>query len=144
MLKKKIKFTDYNGVEQERDYYFNLSEAELIKMNLTTKGGMEAMLTRIMQENDMPTLYNYFETIVQSSYGVKALDGSYFDKSPEALRMFVQSPAYDQLILELIGSADAAANFVNGVLPQKVAQAANVNATLPGRAPIAGVITPSN
>lgn len=141
MLKKKIKFTDYNGVEQEKDYYFNLSKAELIKMDMTTKGGMEAMLNRIMQENDMPTLYNYFEKIVQSSYGIKALDGSYFDKSPEALKKFVQSPAYDQLILELIGSADAAAAFCNGILPQEVAQAQT--AALPGKAPVVGVITPN-
>lgn len=141
MLKKRISYTDYNGVTKEKDFYFNLSEAELIKMDFSTNGGLEATLTKIMEEQDMPTLYAYFEKIVQSSYGVKSLDGDYFEKSPEILQKFVQSPAYDKLILELIGSADGAAAFVNGILPQNLNKANG--AALPGKAPVVGVITPN-
>ena len=141
MLKKRISYTDYNGVTKEKDFYFNLSEAELIKMDFSTNGGLEATLTKIMDEQDMPTLYAYFENIVQSAYGVKSLDGEYFEKSPELLKKFVQSPAYDKLILELIGSADGAAAFVNGILPQNLNKANG--AALPGKAPVVGVITPN-
>jgi len=139
MLKKRIKYTDYNGLEREEDFYFNLSEAEIMRMNFTTKGGLEEFYNRIIAEQDMPTLYTYFEQIVQSSYGVKSLDGNQFEKSPEILKKFVQSPAYDQLILELVGSADAAAAFVNAILPKKVTAK---NSALPGKAPVDGVVTP--
>ena len=139
MLKKIIKYTDYNDNEREGTYYFNLSEAELIKMDMTTDGGMEAMLQRIIDERDLPTLYKYFEQIVQNAYGVKSLDGNQFEKSPETLKKFIQSPAYDQLILELVGSADAAAAFVNAILPKKVTNKASA---LPGKAPVDGVVTP--
>lgn len=34
MLKKDIKYADFNGVEREESYYFNLSKAELMEMEL--------------------------------------------------------------------------------------------------------------
>ena len=139
MLKKTIKFTDYNGNTREEDYYFNLTEAELTRLNFTTEGGLEAVLTQIIATQDVPQLYLYFEKIVQMSYGVKSVDGRMFDKSPEILHKFECSPAYNELIMELIQSADAAAAFVNGVIPQQKGQTPVV---LPGQAPVAGVITP--
>lgn len=141
MLKKNIKYTDYNGVERDENFYFNLSESEITRMNFTTEGGLEAFYTRIIAEQDMPRLYKYFEDIVQMSYGIKSLDGKTFDKSPEITRKFVQSPAYDKLIMELIGSADAAAAFCNAIVPQPSNSKPQV---LPGQAPVVGVITPNN
>lgn len=140
MLKKRIKYTDYNGLEREEDFYFNLSEAEIMRMNFTTKGGLEEFYNRIIAEQDMPTLYTYFEQIVQSSYGIKSLDGKSFEKDSEQTKRFVQCPAYDKLMMELIGSADAAANFCNAIIPKPQNAAPSV---LPGKAPIAGVITPN-
>lgn len=138
MLKKAIKYTDYNGIEREEDFYFNLTEAELTRLNFTTEGGLEAVLQQIIATQDIPMLYQYFEKIVQMSYGVKSLDGKYFDKSPEILHRFEMCPAYNNLIMELIGSPDAAANFINAVIPQPT----GAPAALPGKAPIAGVVTP--
>ena len=34
MLKRDITYTDYNGVERKEDFFFNLSEAELIEMEM--------------------------------------------------------------------------------------------------------------
>ena len=82
-------------------------------MNFTTKGGLEEFYNRIIAEQDMPTLYTYFEQIVQSSYGIKSLDGKSFEKDPEQTKRFVQCPAYDKLMMELVGSSDAAAAFCN-------------------------------
>lgn len=139
MLKKKIAYVDYNGNQREEDFYFDLSQAELVKMEFTTPGGMEAFYKRIIDEQDMPTLYKYFEDIIQSSYGVKSLDGKQFEKSPEILRRFVQSPAYSILIMELLSSTDAAAAFCNSIIPQP-----QKSGVLPGQAPVLGVVTPDN
>ena len=46
MLKKTIKYTDYNGVERTEDFYFNITKAEAIEMEMTTTGGMSAMIER--------------------------------------------------------------------------------------------------
>lgn len=143
MLKKSITYTDYNGTERTEDFYFNLTEAELTRLNFTTEGGLEAVLTQIIATQDIPQLYTYFEKIVQMSYGVKSIDGRQFDKTPELLHKFECCPAYNELIMELISSADAAAAFVNGVIPQVKNPAPAPSGVLPGKAPVAGVITPS-
>ena len=88
MLKKTIKYTDYNGNQREEDFYFDLTEAELTRLNFTTEGGLEALLNQIIATQDMPQLYLQFEKIVQLSYGVKSLDGRYFDKTDEILHKF--------------------------------------------------------
>lgn len=143
MLKKSIKYTDYNGIEREEDFYFDLTEAELTRLNFTTEGGLEAVLQQIIATQDIPQLYLYFEKIVQMSYGVKSMDGRYFDKSDEILHKFTHCPAYNNLIMELIGSADAAAAFVNAVIPQAPGSQTPVSSgVLPGQAPVVGVIPP--
>lgn len=62
-----------------------------------------------------------FEFLIQTAYGERSLDGKTFDKSPEILRKFVNSEAYSELFMELVGNADKAAEFFNGVLPADLA-----------------------
>lgn len=142
MLKKTIKYVDFNGVEREEDFYFDLSEAELTRLNFTTEGGLEAVLQRIIDTQDVPELYKYFEMIIQMSYGVKSVDGKYFEKSDAVLNKFMHCRAYSNLIMELLGDTDAAANFVNGVLPQDLNLGEANTGVLPGKAPVVGVISP--
>ena len=56
MLKKTIEYTDFNGVKRKEDFYFNLSKAELMEMELGVTGGMKQLLERIIQADDMPKL----------------------------------------------------------------------------------------
>lgn len=138
MLRKAIKYTDFNGNEREEDFYFDLSEVELTRMNFTTEGGLEPLLERIIGTQDLPRLWEYFEKIVQMSYGVKSLDGKYFEKDEAALKKFMSCPAYNNLMMELVSSSDAAAAFVNAIIPKKAAEPV----VRPGQAPIAGVVGP--
>lgn len=36
MLKKTITYVDYNGTERTEDFYFNLTKAELMEMEMST------------------------------------------------------------------------------------------------------------
>lgn len=128
MLKKTITYTDYNGVERTEDFYFNLSEAELMEMEMSTEGGMEAYLNKIVSTQDKPTLIKLFKEIILKSYGEKSLDGKYFDKSEKLSNAFSHTEAYSILYMELATSDEAAALFINGVIPQNVkVQMANQN-----------------
>ena len=40
MVVEKIKYTDFNGVEREEEFMFNLTEAQITEMELTTDGGL--------------------------------------------------------------------------------------------------------
>ena len=44
MLKKTITYTDYNGNERTEDFYFNLTKAEVVEMEMSTSGGLTEMI----------------------------------------------------------------------------------------------------
>ena len=48
MIKKTITYSDFNGNERTEDFYFNLTKAEITKMELSTKGGLAEMIQRIV------------------------------------------------------------------------------------------------
>lgn len=123
MLKKVIKYTDYDGVEREEAFYFNLSKAELAEMEFSETGGMSKYIQKIINEKDQVRLAELFKEIVLMSYGEKSSDGKYFEKSEEISRRFSQTEAYSELYMELISSTDAVVNFINAVLPKGYASA---------------------
>lgn len=117
MLKKTITYTDYNGVERTEDFYFNLTKAEIMEMEMSTTGGMTEMVQRIVAAKDAPAIIKIFKDLVLKAYGEKSPDGKRFIKSEEIRSAFEQTEAYSQLFMELATNSEAAANFVNGVIP---------------------------
>ena len=117
MLKKTITYTDYNGTERTEDFYFNLSKAEVMEMEMSTSGGLAEMIERIVAAQDAPAIIKIFKDLVLKAYGVKSPDGKRFIKSEELATAFSQTEAYSILFMELATDADAAAKFVNGIVP---------------------------
>lgn len=126
MLKKMIKYTDYNGVEREEPFYFNLSKAEVMEMQLTTVGGLSAMIQKIIATQDTPSLIKIFKDLILMAYGEKSDDGKRFmkvDENGNRLSVaFSQTEAYSNLFMELSTDAEAAVEFVNGIIPADVAK----------------------
>lgn len=128
MYTKKIKCQDFNGNEYEREYFFNLTEAELIEMNLSKEGGLEAYVNRIMNARNTPELTDLFKAMILKSYGEVSDDGTRFiKKDPVRGRLadeFEQTNAYSALFMELATNTDEAIKFFNGIVPQNVALSA--------------------
>lgn len=120
MLKKTITYTDYNGVERKEDFYFNLTKAEITEMQLSTVGGLSEMISKVVDSKDLPTIIKIFKELILKAYGEKSEDGRRFIKSDEISASFSQTEAYSQLFMELATDADAAAKFVNGIVPVDV------------------------
>jgi len=118
MLKKSISYTDFNGVQRTEDFYFNLSEAEVTEMELSTEGGVTGYIEKIVAADNRPELIALFKKFILKSYGEKSADGKRFIKTHEVTEGFSFSNAYSVLFMELSGDAEAAAEFFNGVLPQ--------------------------
>ena len=118
MLAETITYTDYNDEERTETYYFNLSKAELIEMEVGTTGGLSSMLEKIISAKDVPTLSKMFKDLILKSYGVKIPDGRRFIKSDELSTEFSQTPAYSQLYVDLALDSEKAARFVNGIFPR--------------------------
>jgi hypothetical protein len=119
MHKETITYDDYNGVERTEDFYFNLTNAEIVEMELGTEGGLAEKLERVVAAKDGPTIINFFKDLVLRSYGVKSDDGRRFMKSDEIRASFAETEAYSQIFMKFATDAEAASAFVNQVLPSK-------------------------
>lgn len=121
MLKKTVTYTDYNGVERTEDFYFNLSKAEVAEMELSVDGGLGAMIENIVNAKDNKQIVALFKDLVLKAYGEKSPDGRRFMKSKEISEAFSQTEAYSEIFMELALDEKAASDFVNGILPSKLA-----------------------
>lgn len=129
MLKETIEFVDYNGVERKEDHYFNLSEAEIMEMEMSTSGGFAEMIQKVVNAQDTPSIIKIFKDLILKAYGEKSPDGKRFMKVVNGVRLadaFSETEAYSVLFMKLATDADAATRFVNGIVPEKakVAQSA--------------------
>lgn len=120
MLARKIKYTNLNGEERERTFYFHFSKSEVMEMELSKEGGFEVFIQRIINTRDQKELVKMFRDLIQESYGIKSDDGEQFIKNEKVLNEFVQSEAYSELYMELATNTDAAIEFINGIFPQQI------------------------
>lgn len=118
MLKKTITYTDYNGETRTEDFYFNLTKAELIEMQVSEGEGFSAYIDKIVKSKDQKEIINIFKKILLKSYGEKSSDGRRFMKSPEISKAFSETEAYNMIFMELAENSDEASRFINGLLPK--------------------------
>ena len=121
MLKRSITYPDYNGGTRTEDFYFNLTQAEVTEMELSVDGGLVEMINRIVAAQDGKQIIATFKDIILRAYGEKSPDGKRFIKNQELRDAFAQTEAYSILFMELATNADAAAAFVNGIVPAQAA-----------------------
>lgn len=126
MLKKTITYTDYNGTSRTEDFYFNLTKAEIMEMELGTSGGLAEMIQKVVDAQDAPSIIKIFKDLILKAYGEKSPDGKHFYKSEEISRNFSQTEAYSQLFMDLATNSDEAAKFVNGIIPADMAKSAEI------------------
>lgn len=117
MYVKRLTYKDFNGTERTEDFYFSLTEAEALEMELTTPGGVVAMLQKIIDEKDTKKMIEYWKNFLVTSYGEKSPDGKYFVKDPEKTKMFTYSKAFSDLFVLFSTNDIEAAKFVRGILP---------------------------
>lgn len=122
MIAKTITYTDYNDVERTEKFYFNLSKAEVMEMEMSTSGGLAEMIQRVVAAQDQPAIIKIFKDLILKAYGVKSPDGRKFIKSEELSLDFAQTEAYSQLFMELATDAEKASEFVNGIVPADMAK----------------------
>ena len=116
MHKETITYNDLNGVQRTEDFYFNLSKPEIVKMQVSAKGGDDVQLKSISASANGALIMEFFENFIKSSYGEKSEDGRRFMKSEEISRSFMETPAYEVLFEKLVTDSNAASIFVNRVM----------------------------
>lgn len=117
MIKKIIKGTDFDGNAYEDECFFLLTKGDLIDW-AAEDGGLVDRIMSISKETDPLKIIPMMKQIIIRSYGIKTPDGKGFIKDPEVVKNFQYSDAFSELYTELSTNADAAAEFVNGILPK--------------------------
>ena len=117
MIKKTYTYVDYNGNERTEDHYFNLNEAETLKLEMGEKGGLTEKIRRVIAAQDIPEIMKVFDELIIISYGIKSPDGREFIKSPEISKSFMQTEAYNKLSMDFVTKEGFAAQFFNELIP---------------------------
>lgn len=124
MLTKTVKYTDYNGIERTEKLYFNLTQAELLEMELDSPNGLEKEIKAIIDTNDAKAIINKVKEFMLKAYGVKSDDGKRLIKNDEVRDAFVQSEAYSKLFMELLTDDKKCAAFFSAIVPATSSTAA--------------------
>lgn len=122
MIKQTITYEDWNGVTRTEDFYFGLTEAELMKKEYGTEGRYTDLIEKVIKAKDQVQIMNLFEQLVLMAYGEKSDDGKYFTKNDAIRERFASCPAYSTLYMELAMDSDKASVFVNGILPKSISK----------------------
>jgi hypothetical protein len=115
MVKKTITFTDFDGNEITKDFYFNLTKTEITKLEAS---GLSKNLERIAAEKNVPDFVDIWEEIILKAYGERTVDGK-FIKSEVATNAFSQTEAYDILFEELVSDPEKGEAFIKGIMPKQ-------------------------
>lgn len=123
MIKKTFEYVDLNGNEIKEEHLFRLTEAELTEANLRRNGeDLASIIQRIVDTRDGNKITTAMKDLILKSYGQKSEDGKRFIKSEALSEAFSQTEPYNMLFMELCTDAEAAAQFVNGIMPAKFMQ----------------------
>ena len=120
MLKENDHYEDFNGETVSEDFFFHLSKAELVEMELSHEGGLSESLQRIIAAEDGKGIIAEFKNIILGAYGKRSDDGQTIHQESESyVKNSNRTEAYSTLFMELVTDTDAAVEFVNGVIPQE-------------------------
>lgn len=125
MIVKSITYTDYKGQTHTKDFYFNYNRAELAELEMSTDGGLEAKIRKIINAESRKDIVQVFKRLLLDTYGEVSDDGEEFMKSPELRNKFEHSAAFPELFMELSLNSDKAYEFVMGVIPAEMAKEAS-------------------
>lgn len=122
MINMPITYEDYNGVTRTEDFWFHITQPELMAMELDVEGGLSKMIEEIIKTKDNKNIVTIFKGLILRAYGEKSADGKYFRKTDDEgrplCRNFEASAAFSELYMKLATDADVAAKFVAGIMPK--------------------------
>lgn len=116
MIKKIVKYKDFNGNDVEECLYFNLNEVERTKLQVSKTGGLSEHIKEVVKSGNEAEMIALFDTVILDSYGIKSEDGKRFIKNAAIREEFQQSPAYEKIFMMIATNKEEAEAFVKGII----------------------------
>jgi hypothetical protein len=120
MLQREFTYKGYDGEMHTDTWLFNLTQADLLKLNMGSFGGLDDLMKRMIREDRPKELVDMFEALILSAVGEKSPDGRRFIRTQEIRDEFYQTEAYSQLFTELVTNQEKLKAFVLAIIPDDV------------------------
>lgn len=128
MYKTNVTFENFDGEKVSKDLYFNLTKAEITKLQLSYPEGFDKHIDNIIHplsgDPDPKKIMDLFEMLILKAYGVRTEDGG-FVKSQAKAEEFLSTDAYSELFMRLIADEKAQTEFFLGIMPRELAAQAS-------------------
>lgn len=123
MIQKTLTYKDFNGTERKEDFYFHLSQPELVDINIHFGGELSDIVAPLVAETkdeklalqNKLKLYEIFKYLFLRAYGEKSEDGRRFIKSEQKTEEFQETAAYAALLMSLVENEEEMQTFCNGL-----------------------------
>lgn len=125
MLKKEIKYTNFDGMECVETAYFNLNKLEMAKLYQSEEFKKYGYLLEKGKKDEyaelnLSSIIELIELFIAKSYGKKSDDGKRFIKNEQMLTEFKETDAYIEFIEELLTNPESVNEFITCIFPAKV------------------------
>jgi hypothetical protein len=131
VLKREITYEDFNGEKNTDTFYFNITKFEILDLEASYEGGLEATIGKYVKDQNIKGLLDAFRKVILFAYGERSEDGKRFIKNDKIREEFSQTAAYDELLTELATDPDKADVFIKGIIPKDVASEINKAQSVP-------------
>lgn len=123
MFKKTITYTGFDDVEHTQDFYFHISSPEVTSW-LQPDSDFMQRLERVQKSNKISAIMAFYKDLITQACGVRSEDGKRFIQTPEAKSELLDTPALDELLMELMLDPSGPVNFLKNLLPKKMLEKA--------------------
>lgn len=121
MLKKTIQYEDLDGNQVVKDFYFNLTKAELVEQQLVDgHDDLRALIRQLMEAKQNKQILEHFKTLLASTVGRRV--GDRFVKDEETRSAFMDTNAYGEVVFEFFKDANTLTEFFKGVIPKDLGE----------------------
>ena len=118
MIEKKIQYHDLDGDLREDSFYFSMNETQFARVNAMFPGGLQDYTLKAAKDKDPDAMFHVIDTIVREAYGEK-VNSNFVKVAPNGQKLadfFINTEAYDTLLIELMKSEDNLMAFLTGCL----------------------------
>ena len=118
MIVKKIQYHDLDGDLREDDFYFSMNETQFARVNGMFPGGLQEFAMKAAKDKDPDRMFQVIDTLVREAYGERVSNG-FVKTAPNGQKLsdfFINTEAYDNLMIELMKNEDNFMNFMTGCL----------------------------
>lgn len=124
MIRKVIKYKDYEGNPVESEFFFALSKAECTDLDFYYEeyGGLKEYLKQMIKDKDPDTIpkkpmWDFLKVVIEKAVAKRPVGKKFLIKNEEVHDEFFYTDAFSEFIEDLFNTPDSIPAFMEGVLP---------------------------